>query len=219
MVDEEILEHLIPLHPVDFLAISCDVLQMKGRRETPLAKEYLLPDLSSLHGDENFGEVAIAWSEKGIALTLWIKQPLVHIDFPNFRRGDSVELFFDTRDVKTAKFLTRYCHHFYFLPEPFENAEAPPQAGEITRFRNEGHELADPSLFYFSTVKEKKSYSLHLFIPSFALFGYDPLQFDRLGFTYRINRFYGDPQYFSVAEDDFSIEQTPALWASLRLTK
>ncbi|NGX53831.1 MAG: hypothetical protein K1000chlam4_00551 [Chlamydiae bacterium] len=64
-----------------------------------------------------------------------------------------------------------------------------------------------------------QKYTLQLFIPAVALHGYDPSQFDRLGFTYRINRYDDTPQHFSASSEDFSIEQYPSTWASLKLIK
>jgi hypothetical protein len=59
---------------------------------------------------------------------------------------------------------------------------------------------------------------MKIFIPSQALYGYDVKQFDRLGFTYRINRTGGKPQHFSVNSQDYQIEQQPSLWSSISLT-
>jgi hypothetical protein len=122
----------------------------------------------------------------------------------------------DTRDVKTAGFNTRFCHHFFFLSEPVEGLVA----GEITRFRTEDtHELCDPQDLKVISSRKKNSYTMNLFIPGSCLYGYDPDQFNRLGFTYRLNRAHGFPQHFSVVSEDYQIEQQPSLWSSLRLIK
>lgn len=214
------LEEILPLTPVHFFAFSVDCFYYKGKKEVSLPKSHFLPDLSSFHNEKPFADVALGWSEKGIFATFNVKSPFSHSSFPDFQSGDAVELFFDTRDVKTSGFNTRFCHHFFFLPERVEIDEGIIQAGEITRFRTEDkHELCDPSLLFISSVKEKKGYMLHLFIPIECLHGYDPFQFDRLGFTYRIQRAGGMPQFFSASSEDFSIEQHPSLWATLRLKK
>jgi hypothetical protein len=49
------------------------------------------------------------------------------------------------------------------------------------------------------------------------LYGYDPKQFDRVGFTYRINRHGGNPQHFAVVSKDYQIDQQPSLWGSIKL--
>jgi hypothetical protein len=102
------------------------------------------------------------------------------------------------------------------LPETVEEVHA----GELTRFRSEDvHELCQGSALQVNTQKKRDGYSLQIFIPSNCLFGYDPEQFDRLGFTYRINRADGSPQHFCVSTEDYAIEQNPSLWSSMRLIK
>lgn len=214
-----VLEELVPIIPVHFFAISADCLYHKGKKEQHLPKSHLLPDLSALHGQSQFADVSLGWSEKGVFATVKVHRPLVETAFPNLGEGDSVELFFDTRDVKTSGFTTRFCHHFYFLPEPVET-DGSNQAGEITRFRTEDvHELCDPELLFTEVQKGRGNYQLQIFIPAECLHGFDPELFDRMGFTYRINQFRGVPQQFSVSSEDYPIEQQPSLWASLKLIK
>jgi hypothetical protein len=172
---------------------------------------------SVLHG-RPWAEVFIGWEKKGIRLLICVDGHFHEAQYPNLMEGDSIELFFDTRDVKTAGYPTRFCHHFFFLPERIPYDGGAIQAGEMTRFRSdERHELCDPSLLNIEVVKEKKETHVHIFIPSECLYGYDPNLFDRLGFTYRFNRSNGMKQYFSVTDTDFSIENQPSLWASLKL--
>ena len=120
----------------------------------------------------------------------------------------------DTRDLKSAGFNTRFCHHFYFLAQAVEGQ----QAGEITHFRTEDrHPLCDSQALECQIKSSSKDYILQIFIPSQCLYGYDPKQFDRLGFTYRINRVGGHPQHFTVVSEEYQIDQQPSLWGSLRL--
>lgn len=214
-------EDLVPLVPVHFFQIGCDCHYYKGKKEALLPSKFDLPDVSSLHESPSFSTLALAWSEKGIYVTLRVRYPLREVFFPDFRQGDSLELFFDTRDVKTSGFNTRFCSHFFFLPEPYEGEDGRIiQAGEVTRFRGEErHELADEKLLFVACGKEKRSYVMHLFIPKEALFGYEPEEFNRLGFTYRVNRHLGAPQFFSASDENFAFENHSSLWASLKLIK
>ena len=214
------LEELEPLTPVHFFALGADCHHYSGRKELHLPKKYLLPDLSDLTGDQTFAEVAFGWSKQGITATIRVSRSSIEPFFPDFTAGDSIEFFIDTRDVKTSGSNTRFCHHFYFLPLPVQTNGESVQAGEATRFRtDDSHDLCDGSLFYVACERERKRYTLQLFIPAEALHGYDPSQFDRIGFTYRINRYDGTPQHFSASSEDFSIEQHPSAWASLKLIK
>lgn len=63
------------------------------------------------------------------------------------------------------------------------------------------------------------SYTLNIFIPNHCLYGYDPAQFGRLGFTYRVNQSEGFAQHFSVVSEDYQIDQQPSLWGTLRLVR
>lgn len=216
---EEWMEDFVPLAPVNFFQIQLDCLKVeKGflGKSGVKNKKYLLPDLSSLGSEYPFAEVSLGWNEQGIEALVQVSQPFQRVSFPDVARGDSVELFFDTRDVKTAVYNTRFCHHFFFMPEAVEGQIA----GEITRFRTEDrHELCPPQELVVKPMFKAGSYSLYIFIPSSCMVGYEPDQFKRLGFTYRINRPGSAPQHFTVQTEEYQVDQHPSLWASLRLVE
>jgi hypothetical protein len=175
-----------------------------------------LPSTHRLTHEELFAKVAMGWNEEGVAAHLQVSQPASESSYPEIERGDSVELFFDTRDLKSAGFNTRFSHHFFFLPQSVEGVAK----GEKTHFRTEdSHPLCDPQELYCQTQLKKNDYSMKIFIPTQCLYGYDPKQFDRLGFTYRINRHGGKPQHFAVVSQDYQIDQQPSLWGSIKLVK
>jgi hypothetical protein len=212
----------ITLSPVNFFQISADCCYLPQTKKTfPLLtpqnyQKYLLPNTSALCSQEYFADVALGWNQEGIEAFISIKRQYQQSYYPEVAAGDSVELFFDTRDVKTSGNNTRFCHHFFFLPESVEGHFA----GEMTRFRTEDtHELCDAHELKVKAQLKENGYIMQIFIPSQCLVGYDPDQFDRLGFTYRINRSVGDAQHFSVTSDDYQLEQQPSLWSSLRLVK
>jgi len=205
------------LSPVNFFQIRADCHELKGVFPE-LAKArgslYALPDSSLLTNEETFATLFMGFSKAGIELHVVVLEKVTECHYPDITKGDSVELFFDTRDVKTSGFNTKFCHHFYFLPEAFEGH----MAGEITKFRTEdAHELCDSDELTLKVKKSNGGYSLEIFIPAHCLHGYDPEQFNRLGFTYRINRKNGEPQHFSVLTSEYSIEQQPSLWGTLKL--
>ncbi|MEI8365845.1 MAG: hypothetical protein WCF65_05440 [Parachlamydiaceae bacterium] len=179
-------------------------------------QKFLLPDTSGLCAEESFADVSMGWCEEGLELHIEVNVPFRSARYPAVELGDSVELFVDTRDVKSSGFNTRFCHHFFFLAEGVDGHFA----GEITHFRTEDtHPLCDPAELKTKSTIKKNGYTLHLFIPRHCLHGYDPTQFNRLGFSYRINRAEGFPQHLSVTTDDFTIDQQPALWSSFKLEK
>ncbi|KIC77214.1 Uncharacterized protein DB41_CR00080 [Neochlamydia sp. TUME1] len=206
-------EESFSLSPVNFFQLKGDChYAPKGIS----GQKYLLADTSYLCGEEHFSKVSLGWNEQGLECLVAVSQPFKQAYHPDVSRGDSVELMIDTRDVKTSGFNTRFCHHFFFLPEAVDGI----QAGEMTRFRTEDkHELCDANELKVNSQLSSQSYTLKIFIPSHCLVGYDPEQFDRLGFTYRVNRKNESPQHFSVVTRDFQIEQQPSLWSSLSLVK
>lgn len=202
--------------PISFFAIGCDCQYLPKRGASPSLSTHLIPDTSRLCHEHAFAKVAMGWHEDGLAFQIHVTQPYVQSNFPNIGRGDSVELFIDTRDLKSAGFNTRFCHHFYFLPK----AANEHQWGEITHFRTEDrHTLCDSEALSCETQFGYLDYKMKIFIPADCLFGYEPKQFDRLGFTYRINRAGGNPQHFAVTSQDYQVDQQPSLWGSLKLVK
>ncbi len=195
-----ILEEVKPLVPIHFFRFSADLNY--GKVLFPF-KTYLLSDPSKWFGEESFGQVALAWNPEGIlAEVLFDKE---------FAEGDSVELFIDTRDLKNAGFPHQFCHHFFITPEG---------GSEITQFRTEDrHPLCDPKGIDVKTDFGKSNYRVHIFISSQCLHGYDTTLFDRIGFTYRLNRLRREPQHFVVSSRFYGIPQHPSLWATLKMRK
>lgn len=200
-------------HAIDCHHVDGDGLKAVARRLT--ASRYSIPLLAPLCGEEAFADVAMAWSHHGIAIQLSAHVPFRRASYPDVSRGDSLELFIDTRDVKTSGYNTRFCHHFFAFPEPLDGR----QAGELTHFRSEedAHPHCDPNLLEVKALCHKDSYTMTLWLPTLSLVGYDPSSFDRLGFSYRINRTIGPPQHFSTVSREFQIEQQPSLWTTLLL--
>lgn len=216
------MEENISLTPINFFQVSIDCHPLPPIKEAPFAltsknyQKYLLPDLSALSDDDTFAKIALGWNREGIELFAMIDQPYLRANYPQFEKGDSLELCIDTRDVKTSGYNTRFCHHFLFLPEAVEGL----QAAELTKFRTEdAHEpCASADLKVKSTLKHDH-YIMQCFIPAHCLQGYDPDQFDRFGMTYRVNRANGSPQHFSVLSGEYKFQEQPSLWGSVRLIR
>ncbi len=205
--------------PVDFFQFVFEVRRLDPQPASSMGKRllhdrYRLPDLSELSGNGHFADLYMAWAPEGLAFHLHSDEPFKRAHHPDVTRGDSLELFIDTRDVKTSGYNTKYCHHFFCLPEAVDGH----QAGELTHFRTEdAHEWCNPEDLIVKSSLHASSYSLNLFIPAHCLTGYDPANFDRLGFGYRMNRAGGEPQHFCASGSEFVIEQQPSLWATMRL--
>lgn len=211
-------ENFLPLNPLAFFSVQMDCLYLDPHHpeDKIKRKEYQLPSFEKLTGELPFGEVNMGWNESGLYFFCQVFTPFQDVFYPDVTRGDSLELFIGTRDVKTGSLITKFCHHFFFLPQEIDER----QKGEITRFRMEdAHELADPKELQLKSKIHKKGYELNIFIPSQCLHGYDPDQFTRLKTTYRLNRASGPSQHFSVLSNEFGLEQQPSLWSTINLVK
>jgi hypothetical protein len=207
-------EDLPSLSPVQFFGLTADSLFIRDSLK-PL-KPYLLPSTSDLLGEESFADIYTGWNFEKLCFYIAVHRPFQKIGEGDFRKGDSVELFIDTRDLKTKGVVTRFCHHFIFFPVETQNF----YGREITRFRNEDtHRLCHPEDLQVTPDITDDSYRLGIEIPAHCLHGYDPLSFSRIGFTYRINRADGPPQHFAVSSEEYTIEQHPATWGTLKLNK
>lgn len=216
----EAFDDFAPITPVNFFQINVDAYRLSARDKLSFpglnsrSSKYFLPDTSRLCGEVHFADVAMGWHEEGIEFFVKVNAPFKRVQYPSVELGDSFEVFIDTRDVKTTGFNTRFCHHFFFLAEGIEGDFA----GEITRFRTEDtHPLCDSKDLIVKPLINPSGVELNIFIPSHCLYGYDPDQCNRLGFSYRVNRSGGFPQHFSVVSDDFAVEQHPSLWSSVKL--
>lgn len=211
MSQEELLEKLQPLFPLDFFALTFDLSHAKNFRQLTT-----LPSTSAFLGEEEFATVSMGWNQDALFIEVSVNKPFEECFFPRFSEGDAIELFFDTRDLKTAGFLTRFCHHFVVLPQKVGEI----QAAELTRFRTEdSHPLCDGQEIGVSAKFGKRDYQLQITIPSNCLHGYDPNSFDRLGVSYRIDRFKGRSQNFSVSSTFQAVEQEAAYWARAKLER
>src|SRR5438876_772192 len=127
-------EDFTPLSPINFfqIIVSCHSIENGKFPQLTLknAQQFVLPDTSSLCNERHFADVALGWNLEGIAAWVKVHQPFQECHYPDLTQGDSVELCIDTRDVKTSGYNTRFCHHFFFLPEAVDGH----QAAEITHF-------------------------------------------------------------------------------------
>lgn len=204
------------LSPINFFQITHNCYYHPGNSIEKNSPLYLLPSTSALYKKKSFADLYVAWNEGGILFHAIVKEPLLESSYPDITSGDSIEVFIDTRDVKTSGYNTRFCHHFFFLPEPVSGHSA----GEVTKFRaEESHPYCDPDLLQIKTVRNKQGYNTFFFIPAECLFGYDSNQFNKIGFSYRINRKAKESQYFSAIDQEFKIEEQPSLWSSLELVR
>jgi hypothetical protein len=198
------------LSPQFFCEFEIDVAQWKGKFEERLA----LPALCRILGEEEFAKVFFAWAPEGLYFFVHATSSPWKVAYPNFETGDALELFIDTKNLKSVRTTHRFAHHFVFLPERVEGISAK----EITRFRSEDrHELCACNDVEVETKKTREGYEMKIHIPASSLTGYEPDVGSFLGFCYRIHRAGGRPQHFGLALKG-PLEFHPYLWSSVKLS-
>ncbi len=202
------------LFPETFFEVSAPLYKAGKLPLGSGKKKYLLPDASSLLDEEKFADFYMSWDYSGISILCEVQTAFTDSAYPKFEDGDALEILIDTRDLKEVGVVHRFCHHFLILPVEVQGV----RALEISNFRGEDkHPLVDPSEIIVEASFKKRDYSLSIFLPKEALFGYDPTSVPRLGFAYRLHRSKGSPQHFPLSTHVCAIERFPALWASLQL--
>lgn len=203
------LEDIPNLFPISFFDISVDI---KHTKRESLDRRYLLPNTAPYMEEERFSEVYFGWSEHFLSFRFDVSKKIEEVFYPDYRKGDSIEIFLDTRNLKSYGYITKFCHHFLVLPKGGEPVV------EVTKFRpDDMHNLADPTLFKSSVLPKRGSYVVELTVPSENLHGFDRSRFEKIGFTYRINRYGGESQHFSLSSLECKIEKLPAFWATANL--
>lgn len=209
-------EEFSPLRPGSLfeMQFSCPYLPLKDAFKNLRNEIYLVPDAPFLLQEEPFAKFHMGWNEEGLYFHMQCDKPFNDVFYPEFQRGDALQLFIDTRNNKTATILTRFCHQFLFLPKEVDGV----QALETTRFRtDDAHELCNPQELVSDASFQKNSYSMNIFISSQCLHGYDPRECNRIGFTFCVYSSSGLKQHYSAHADEFSFESFPALWSTVKL--
>ena len=177
-------------------------------------KPVLIEGYSEFLGEESFGEVRMAFSEGGIAIELKVLKSFEKASFPDVEKGDGFEFFIDTRGIRDALIVHKYCHHFIFLPKEIDGV----LGAEVTRFKtNDKRELASKEFLKVATQFAKNSYTMQIFLPDVALYGFDPKEVAVVKMAYILHRGNGSPNHFPKSNHDLNLKDHPSLWAEVRL--
>lgn len=196
------------MSPSQFFAVSADCMLLRNKFKP--TKDFLLPSNAELLGEDSFADVYAGWTPSKLVFYFDVDVPFQAIE------SDSIEIFLDTRDMKTKSTVSKFCHHFIFYPALNQNF----YGKEVTRFRSDDmHNLCHPEDLNVDPKIGKSAYTLLIEIPKDCLHGYDPLNFPRIGFTYQINRTGGSPQHFAVSSEEYAVGQSPSTWGTLNLNQ
>jgi len=207
-------EKLSALKALNFFDLKIDCYKLASKTRL-LNKKYLLKSFCSLLNEEEFAKVYMGWNEKGLFFLFDVKNIVSRVNL-NHRQSDSVEIFIDTRSLKTKGYITKFCHHFVFFPEVIDGIFGK----EITQFRSDDtHPLCSSKDLIVDSMVKPRSYILNIEIPYFCLFAFNPKEVNYLSFTYRINRPNMPPQHFCISSIEHSIEKSPHLWATISFSE
>ena len=209
------ISELPPLPPMAFYRIEAPIRKVKNFSTTiPARDEYMLGTPSNLIDEEAFAEIGIAYHDDGLIVFAKVEESFSDCFFPDYTKGDALEIFIDTRNQKSAAQIHQFCHHFVILPKDRDGI----QFAEVTRMRAEdSHPLANPEEATVETTFHKSSYSLKILIPNTILHGYDPDQQREIGFAYTAHRHKDKPQHFPLPPQIANLSRYPASWATLVL--
>jgi hypothetical protein len=195
------------LMPIDLFAIEVDIpcLEQKSIK----MKDIVLPTFPELFYQEAFADVGLYYNSDGIGGKVHVDAPFSSSEYPDFSKGDALELLISTKESSHATSVTRFCHHFVIFPVEIGNF----YAKEITHFRHDDtRALFDPSPIKVTSEFEKKSYSFDFFIPKSSLYGFDDMTAG-FNFTYFIHNVKKGVQSFSASQENFTVSQMPSMWA------
>lgn len=223
LLNEEVLEALDPIELSDFFTHIFQIPYSRASPTCDLSTQLTTPFFEKAKGAH---ALFLSWNEDSVFLSIEAEGSFSRAEYPDFEKGDALEVWIDTRDMKSLSYVHRFCHHFLILPEQVQGV----QVVEMTRFRGEEkHPLPDPDYLkeHISIdVKEHKgTFSIHIAIRKEVLFGYDPVSFSRMGFALRVhggrsNRNSVRELYqFPVSSEECKLEKYPALWATCELVR
>jgi hypothetical protein len=178
-----------------------------------------LPAPASLGEDRVFATLRAGWNNDGLALSVDVagKKFPPFCDPGDVVRSDGIRLWFDTRDMKSLHYGTRFCQHFCLMPQGGGDNGTDPIAVPLPVPRaREDAPLPDPEDILLWSNVGGTGYQLEAWFPASTLQGFDPASQPRLGFFYHLHDSELGDQYFTVGPP-FPIASDPSLWGTLLL--
>ena len=196
-------------------------LPKSGKRLLGLAADFALPDFGALEGHVPFGQLLLAWNERGLAIAVEVKakRSLPRCDPLSPDTSDGLRVFIDTRNTQNIHRASRYCRQFYLLPTGGGPEGAAPLALDVPILRaREESPRVNTSEIRQAVSASKTGYVLETWLPAGVLFGYDAEAQPRLGFYYALRDAELGEQFLSVGPD-FPFAVDPSLWSTLELVR
>lgn len=201
-------------------------LPKSGKSLLGLSPEFALPDFGALDKTAPFGQLRLAWNERGLGISVEVagkrRPPRCEFNAPD--TSDGLRVFIDTRDTQNIHRASRYCHQFGLFPcgnspSGKMTASRDPWGVQIPilRAREEAPRVSPAEIHVWSAVS-KTGYCLETWLPSAVLHGYDPEAQPRLGFYFALRDSELGEQFLCVGAD-FPFAIDPSLWSTLELVR
>ncbi|MGD9857013.1 MAG: hypothetical protein AB7U20_18850 [Planctomycetaceae bacterium] len=194
-------------------------LPRRGKKLLNLPEEYRLPSLAGLAGRTDFGEIRIAWNERGVGIGVRVtgkSHPPVS-DPESLGETDGLRIWIDTRCTQSVHRAGRFCHQFEFLPVGGgDDGMQPVSALWPVARANEDSPPYDSDLLPILSEINDEGYTLEAWLPADSLHGFDPAQQPRMGFSYALHDAELGLQCLSLGPE-FPFPSDPSLWCTLEL--
>jgi hypothetical protein len=204
--------------------IPCDYVSIGDE----LSESYRLPDLSLL--ELSTGEFAsrplatdfrVGWNERGLLFAVIVsgKKQSLWCKSASPNESDGIHVYIDTRDVKDIHRATRFCHRLIFLPTINDGSRPEPCAFWFPIHRAKAHpNPIDAKKIKLTNRFFTGGYELKFFIPQDVLTGFDPIEYQSMGFHFAVQDRELGNKYF-IVEPPFPYDHDPSLWGTLLLRR
>ncbi len=196
-------------------------LPKTGSQPLRLSKACQLPQPSSMQGLSSFGDLRMAWNDKGLGISAEVrnKQTKVSSDRRQPTETDGLQLWIDTRDTQNIHRASQFCHHLCVLPAPSTRPNADPILIQqpIARAKREPPPLSS-SETRVATQHFSDGYRVEVWLDASDLHGFAPDVNPRLGFYYCLrDRDHGEQ--FLTVDHEFPFAFDPSVWSTVELTR
>ena len=177
-----------------------------------------LPQVNLLENESPFGDLRLAWNEKGLGVSVEVrgKKMPISSDAKQPTTSDGLQIWIDTRNTQTIHRASRFCHHFCFLPREREGSKIPAAMELPINRAREVRALANADDLAVRSKVFKDGYRLEAWLPARVLVGYDPDANPQLGFYSLIQDAELGRQFLTVG-DEFPFAEDPSVWSTLEL--
>lgn len=180
-------------------------------------EEARLPSLVELEPEETaIADVFGAWNEDGLYFGFDVpnRPAPVQCDPKSWWKMDGIRVCVDTRDTRSNKRATRFCHFIYALPIGGGSDESAPVVGQHRMSRSkEPPPSMDLDQVRIASHVLKRSYSMELAIGAQAMAGFEPHDHPRIGLFYKVRDTQLGNQNLTVS-DELGWNVDPSTWAT-----